>query len=286
MRATSAPSVYNTQPWSLTLQGDRLDLYADPGRQLTTLEPSGRQLTISCGAALCNARASLAAGGYDVRVDRSPDPGNTRHLARVTALGDARPQSRSRASTASPATLGLLDQFAGTRHTNRHPFSDDHVPAGVLARLTRAVAAEDGALVRVNTRERRSALAAVTQRARAQLHADPAYLAEARGWGLRRRGGADEVDGDGCILVVAGDDDDPSAWLRAGEALQRMLLEATRQGYAVDPMAQWVVTAADRNALRTGLAMTSIPQVVLRLGHAPVSLASRRRRLVDVLTEA
>ena len=174
VRATLAPSVYNTQPWSLTLQGDRLDLYADPGRQLTTLDPSGRQADhqLRCRPV----QRPRVTGRRRVRlpgVDRFPDPGNTRHLARVTALGDVLPQSRSRASTASPATLGLLDQFAGTRHTNRHPFSDDHVPAGVLARLTRAVAAEDGALVRANTRERRSALAAVTQRARAQLHADP-----------------------------------------------------------------------------------------------------------------
>ena len=65
MRATLAPSVHNTQPWRFVLSPDALEIHADRSRQLRVLDPRGRQMTLSCGCALFNARASLAAAGYD-----------------------------------------------------------------------------------------------------------------------------------------------------------------------------------------------------------------------------
>ena len=72
VRATYAPSVHNTQPWRLQLTGDRLNVYADRSRQLPVLDPSSRQLLISCGCAVMNARVSLAGAGAGVDVRRNP----------------------------------------------------------------------------------------------------------------------------------------------------------------------------------------------------------------------
>jgi hypothetical protein len=61
IRATLAPSVHNTQPWRLVIKGDELNIFADRSRQLQVLDPTTRQLLISCGCALFNARVSLRA---------------------------------------------------------------------------------------------------------------------------------------------------------------------------------------------------------------------------------
>jgi hypothetical protein len=57
MRATLAPSVHNTQPWRFVLAGDALEIHADPTRQLKVLDPTKRQMLISCGAR-CSTRGS------------------------------------------------------------------------------------------------------------------------------------------------------------------------------------------------------------------------------------
>ena len=55
-RATLAPSIHNTQPWRFRLGRHSLEMLADPDRQLRVIDPGGRQLMISCGCALFNAR--------------------------------------------------------------------------------------------------------------------------------------------------------------------------------------------------------------------------------------
>ncbi|HEX8768431.1 MAG TPA: hypothetical protein VF714_08680, partial [Jatrophihabitans sp.] len=64
VRATLAPSVHNTQPWRLVIGAGRLEIHGDFSRQLRLQDPTSRQLIISCGCALLNARVSLAADGY------------------------------------------------------------------------------------------------------------------------------------------------------------------------------------------------------------------------------
>src|SRR6266496_2383450 len=50
--AVWAPSVHNTQPWWFSADGQELRLHADARRQLRVADPRGREMMISCGAAL------------------------------------------------------------------------------------------------------------------------------------------------------------------------------------------------------------------------------------------
>ena len=92
-----APSVHNTQPWVFALFPDRLEVRADPSRQLTVLDPDGRELVESVGAALFNVRASLAASHVPVTVDR---------LASVLGPLVNGPRARSMTSKVSTASSG------------------------------------------------------------------------------------------------------------------------------------------------------------------------------------
>ena len=71
--ACRAPSVHNTQPWSWRSTPDGLDLLADPARALDASDPSGRNLVISCGAALHHAQVVAGALGWLAAVTRLPD---------------------------------------------------------------------------------------------------------------------------------------------------------------------------------------------------------------------
>src|SRR5690349_25066049 len=78
-----APSIHNTQPWRWVYRSGVLELYADRSRQLPALDPDGRSVLLSCGAALELARLGFAASGWRTEVDRLPDAGEPDLLARI-----------------------------------------------------------------------------------------------------------------------------------------------------------------------------------------------------------
>jgi nitroreductase len=310
VRATLAPSVHNTQPWRFVLTADRLEIYADWSRQLRVLDPTGRQLMISAGCALFNARVAMAAAGYDAVVERFPEPDQPDLLARISP-----PAARS-----DWVPIGALDAVVELRQTNRRRYSEDEVPAEVVHTLNSAANAEDSLLFHIREMPHRLITASLSQQADGMQNADPAYRAELRAWTSddpRRRDGVpamavphvdagsdDDIPirdfdtrGMGwlptatkssmrqCLLLLGTTEDNQLSWLRAGEALERMWLEATRLGYVGSPLTQVIEVPRTREMLRMELKLPLRPHVLLRIGRAPVTPASRRRRLVDVLTE-
>ena len=310
-RAALAPSVHNTQPWRFVVDHSELEIYADYARQLRVLDPTCRQLIISCGCALFNTRVSLAHQQYDAHVKILPDAASTELLATVTA---------------TPTTDGVVDPLAmydsvvELRRSNRRRFADEEVPIELVEALQEAAEAEGATLVHIHREEHRLALARLTQEAdRVQL-LDPAYRAELRAWTtdepLRRDGvqaaAVPHVDGNStdeipirdfdtrgsgqlpaqtrssrnqCLLLLGTDTDDVESWLAAGQALERVWLEIARRGYTASPLTQVVEIPVTRAGLRSELELTMQPHVLLRVGRAPATPASRRRRLSDVLLE-
>lgn len=309
VRAMLAPSVHNTQPWRFVVSTDSLELYVDRTRQLHVLDPRGRQLLISCGCALMNARVSLAAAGVGVQVERFPDPDNRDLLARIKPNG----------SVPLDHKLALLDQAIDERRTNRREFFDDPVPADVVDTLIGAAAGEGAELFVVTSEEHRIVVATLSQRADNIENSDPAYRAELRAWtsddpsrpdGVPAfavphvdAGAEDDIPirdfdtrGMGwlptrtrssmhqCLLLLGASGDGEQAWLASGEALERMLLEITRAGFAASPLTQAVEVTYTNELLRQQLNLGMHPHVLLRVGHAPETPRTRRRRLVDVIT--
>jgi hypothetical protein len=311
VRATLAPSVHNTQPWRFFINHGTLEIHANWSRKLRVLDPSGRQLMVSCGCALLNARVSLAASGFDAVVERLPDPAEPDLLARISLPDEA----------VDWLPLGVLDPVVELRQTNRRRFAEDAVPPQVVSSLVSAAHAEGAELVEITLPEHRLATARLSQQADREENADPAYRAELRAWTTddpRRRDGVpalavphldagahDDIpirdfdthgmgwlpiethpSMDQCLVLLGTLEDRPAAWLRAGEALERLLLELTRQGFAASPLTQVIEVPRTRALLRDELGLAMNPHVLLRIGRAAKTPASRRRRLVDVLTES
>src|SRR5438105_13745242 len=79
-----APSVNNTQPWRFSVNDHELCLHADAERKLAVADPDGREMLISCGAALFTVRLALRSLGYVPSVLVLPDPGDPLLVARVS----------------------------------------------------------------------------------------------------------------------------------------------------------------------------------------------------------
>ncbi|MEO9137752.1 MAG: hypothetical protein ABI345_01670 [Jatrophihabitans sp.] len=317
VRATLAPSVHNTQPWRFELGPQTLDIYSDSARRLGVLDTSGRQLLISCGSALFNARVSLAASGYDPIVHRLPDPARPSLVARLTVAPGG--PAAGAGTDAARAPLAALDAMVELRRTNRRRFETGVVPDDLVDLLEGAAAQESAVLFPIRSTDDRIATAVLSQRADRHQNADPAYRAELRAWTSNdpeREDGVptfavpssgpahDELPmrhfdatGSGelpaqtqssmnqCLVLLGTEQDTPDAWIAAGEGLERVLLEITRHGYSASPLTQVVETPSTRQALRKELHLAMHPHVLLRIGRADATPAPRRRRLVDMLRD-
>lgn len=87
------------------------------------------------------------------------------------------------------------------------------------------------------------------------------------------------------MLVLGTEVDAPPDWLRAGEALERVLLEIARYGYAAGPLMQALEVPETKAELSRALGLTFHPQFLLRVGRVTPVMATPRRDLDDLLDE-
>jgi hypothetical protein len=87
------------------------------------------------------------------------------------------------------------------------------------------------------------------------------------------------------VAVLHTPGDRPEDWLRAGEALMRVLLAAAADGYAASYLNQPLELPGLRQQLRDELRLAGWPQLILRLGHSTGALPPQapRRPPADLL---
>jgi len=305
--AVHAPSVQNTQPWRFKVAESAIELYCDSRRQLL-VDPDGREMLISCGAALYGLRLAIRSLGYLPVVDVLPRPGSPRLLARVT-LGAAGP-----VTAAEHQMLKALPR----RHTHRAAFVPDPLPAGLVAELQHDAMAERATLAIVAEGLTFQRLAEIVSAAARRLDVDPWAQAEMQYWSgnvagpardgvppqafpattttqpgrLRQRDfdlgrglGQLTTDGPGpaatAVLLTIGDD--PRDWLSAGQALHRLLLHAATRSVFASLYTQPLEHPIIRALIQDRLGLPGAPQMLLQLGVAHTTQATARRPPQDVI---
>ena len=309
--ACRAPSIHNSQPWRWRINGHTIELHADRTRHLRHADSDGRDLLLSCGAALHHLQVALAATGWLPHVHRLPDPDDPDHLATV----------RMSESVPDDGHLALAAAIP-RRRAERRALSSWEVPVQHLQTLAGAAQEHGALLVAATDAAARTQLLEAFEQAAVRQDPDPAYQAELASWAGRGDFSDDGVpaanilqlsppsdrtvrafpagavvDGPpeadprtaGELLVLASTSDDARSQLLTGEALSAVLLTATSTGLASCPLTQPLEVAQTRTALSDRLLRgTWIPQVVVRVGWLPLSLQplpeTPRRRLDDVLT--
>lgn len=303
--AVAAPSMHNTQPWRFRIAGTTVEVYRDRDRELPAEDPDRRMLFVSLGAAILNLRVAAAVRGYGASVrhlldQRRPD------LVAVVELGGA-----------VDPLLAVLGPSMIRRRTNRRPYTEERVPDQARAELDLAARIEGAQLQWLDRPSRRWWLRAATMDAKAADDEDTGRTAERRRW----VGGERTVDGvpfmalgprdvgsgpavrelsatvadatrpvgvfetEPQLAVLATRFDGPVEWLRAGQAMERVLLEATTRGLATSLLNQVIEHAELRWLINDPLGSWRRPQAIIRFGYGPSVPSTPRRPIADVLIE-
>ncbi|MFF3890085.1 Acg family FMN-binding oxidoreductase [Streptomyces sp. NPDC001914] len=309
--AIAAPSLHNTQPWVFRYSRDTavLGLFADLERALPRTDPENRGLLMGCGAALFNLRVAAAAAGLTPRVLLLPDPASAELLAEVHLSGTGPPGG----------TLAPLAPWIRRRHSSRFPFRDEEIPVATRDRLSEAARLEGAELFFPDPWHVRSILDLIRDADDSEA-LDPGVQAETVRWtrtepstvtpaadgipgeafGPRQRGTSAPVRDFAVGRPMPGRDsaaferkpniallgtarDEPMDWVRAGQALERILLQATADGLSASMTSQPLEWQDIRWAVRDPVSTMANVQMVIRLGYGPAGEASPRRPVADVL---
>ena len=309
--AVAAPSIHNTQPWRFRyLRRSRtFEVWADFERTMPHSDPDARGLHLSCGAALLNLRASIVDEGWDPETRLFPDLSDRALLASVRLAG----------RTNDEGGLGVLHPAIRRRHSSRFPFEERQIPEAVRAVLGAAARAEGAALTFPTSWHLWEVLELV-QEAEARNITDPGSDQDLARWtridapsvstaddgvphyafGPRKRGGkapvrdfagprqvagrdAADFERTPQLALLSSDRDRPEDWLRAGQAMERVLLLATREGLSSSFVTQPLEWTDLRWPLRDPMTGTGYTQVLLRLGYGPNGPSTPRRPVSEVL---
>jgi nitroreductase len=300
--ATRAPSVHNTQPWQFVVSPPRIEVHLDRERVLPIADPDAREAQLSCGAALLNLELALQAADRAVVTDLLPAPGVPDLLATVRVGGYR---------LASPELRSLATAI-GRRATNRRPFDERPVPL-IHRRLLSDAAHRTGAGLVLLETSKLDTFAGLLRRADHLQEEDPAFRTELLDWttgdaarrdgvphsagGPRPIGGnllklrqfhdasprvEREYEQEPLVAVLTSPGDTVLDRLRAGQALQRILLSATSAGLSASFLAQPIEVPYIRTALRNLLGRPHNPQTVLRIGYGHPPAPTPRRAVADV----
>lgn len=303
--AVRAPSPCNTQPWRFHVDGDRIDVFLDRDRVLGQADPDAMEARLSCGAAVFNVAITLRADGWSAGVRLTPDRTRADLLATVT-IGAAREPGVSERALAQAVKL---------RHTNRRPFLDRPVPVHAQRALV-AAARESGAhLDLIGPSARYDAVTALIRRAEHLQAVDERFQAELAYWtgrpdgwndGVPARAAGPPAEPDGALrlrphrgterLPARAYEQQPllaavltpsagaRAEVRAGMALQHVLLTATALGLSVSFLSQALEVPSTRAALADLFGAEGTVHALLRIGYGAPTAAVPRRPVAEVVS--
>ncbi|WP_406710127.1 Acg family FMN-binding oxidoreductase [Streptomyces edwardsiae] len=310
--AAAAPSMHNTQPWRFRyLRGGRvLEMRAAPGRVLPHSDPRQRALHLGCGAALLNLRVALVHEGWYPQARLRPDPADPGLLATVrpAALGTA------------GSGLAALYPAIHRRHSSRHPFDETRIPDRIRTALSDAADREEAMLTFPSPWHLEEVLD-LLEEAEARNLTDPGSSQDLAEWthlddtsspgtapdgvpgyafGPSKLGGkapmrdfagnrpvagraSARFEGTPQLAVLSTAHDRPEDWLRAGQAMERVLLLATLEGLSTSFASQALEWSDLRWPLRDPVSGIGHAQIVLRLGYGPEGPGTPRRPVPDIL---
>ena len=302
--AHRAPSIHNSQPWLLRALPDGVEVLEDVRRAVPASDPHGRDRLVSCGAAARNAQVAVARRGWEPRTELFPRGPDDPSLVRVVAGAPVRVSAETEE----------LYRAIWERHTHRRIFmaggQADDLPPGV----GQAVRGRGVRLAAV-PRHQRGRFAQLLWEAAQEQVADDERRAEIGRW-TRAEAAEDGVPGrshgnapfpvdsllvhtlrpkepapewmtdslaSGPVVVLLTDGDGRADWVRAGLALESLLLAVTAAGLVAAFLNQVVQQEGARAPLVTLLGEFGYAQAVLRIGVPLVDVpVTPRRPLTDV----
>ena len=303
--AVLAPSGHNTQPWAFHIVDGGVEVFADYSQRLPVVDPQDRELLMSVGAAITNFRVAAAHFGFHTTVWYDGRPEERIPVALISVEETCSPDQ----------TLADLFPAIQHRHTNRAPFDGSFLDPKAVSRLCDVVDRFSSTLRFILSHEKRRVAEMVETASRAQM-ARPAFRAEIADWirpdddqhtdglradtlgvppllaagaawflrqfnfgswqGRRERRLAETAE----VLLVVTAQDDRASLIRAGEALEFLLLTVVAVGLQYSFLNQPVEVEEMRDRIRALAGAKQPAQLLIRIGSAPtVARAMPRRQM-------
>lgn len=312
--AILAPSHWNSQPWRFEVEGPLIRLLADPQRSLPAIDPDGRAMRLSLGAALENLLVAARAWSLRPTVSYRPPSDRSGVVAEVAWSAGEAPRDRA------------LFHAIIERRTNR----DEYDGRGLFGenRAALSVQAMDGFRLHwIEDRDRIKTLGDLAHDAVHDSVLDHASQAECFAWtrfgdDARRRGDGVSVEAmalggpakwlagrylnpnswwlgqgagslgkqarkgvrsAGALVLLTTPTRREDAWLEGGQVYERLALKATQLGIAHQPIHALIQREQTRGELLTQFNATGEdPLMFLRLGHADRPRETERRAVALV----
>jgi hypothetical protein len=269
---------------------------------MLALDPDGRELMMSCGAALQHLILAIRAFGFAAIVQDLHDSNEPDLLARVRLAAPREPTPDDE----------LMFAFITQRHTHRGHFEERALPPELLLALQKEAEQEGASLYFAETPEQQEAIITLIKGGEIIRNLDPEVRRDVADWiaphgdrpdGIPARAlgignlishliplahrlvdnGPALAEKDGqlahnapVLAVLCTTEDGPQAWLEAGRALGRVLLRARAEDVWASFFSQPVQVDGAWHRLRHLVGESRSPQLVFRLGFAePVPATPR-----------
>ncbi|MCX6670242.1 MAG: nitroreductase family protein [Methanothrix sp.] len=298
--AILAPSSHNSQPWKFNLSGNVIRLFADRSGWLQVADADQRELHISLGCALENLLVAAEHFGYSYRVIYLPE--NEDSVASINLIPNGEP-------SLYPDTA--IFQAILTRHTNRLPYQSRPVPEGAIKTLQNRSAKEGVRIYLISDSGFKNKFCELVVSADQIQYSDVDYKSELGHWlgqgmmgptGIQAliaqmnvvlldvgpeqtRNDAELVNSTPVLGFIISEKNDREAQIRAGQAFERLWLEATAMNLSVHPMSQALEVPETKAKLAELLPGGYLQQAFL-LGFAePVAKHTPRRPLEEAFAK-
>ncbi|MEQ9562383.1 MAG: nitroreductase family protein [Woeseiaceae bacterium] len=308
--ATLAASSHNTQPWRFEVDSNSIALVPDFSRRCTAVDPDDHHLFASLGCAVENLLLAAEAAGlkgrlsYDAETprltvsfeqatpNRSPlfDAILTRQCTRTKF--DGRPLSTEQLRLLSEAGQGSeVSVLLLTNEQQKNEVAQYVARANTIQFADDAWATELRAWIRFCARDAIRTGDGLYGPVMGNPDVPPwlgkLFMRLAFSLKAQNRKDARSIQSSGAIAVIFSEKDDPRHWIEAGRCYQRLALQAA----ALDLPTAFINQPVEVTDLRPEFARYlgldgKRPDLVVRIGHGPLTQKSLRRPLDDVIVTA
>lgn len=295
--AILAPSTYNTQPWKFRVAPPEIHIFADPARRMVSCDADLRELFSSVGCALENLLIAAEHFGFAHTTELFPTSSDEWHVATVHLRPDGQ---------RSPHRAHLFDCIPA-RHTNHRRYSGKPISEDALDALRRVVVEPEVRLWLTADPALRQRADDLLVEADAHQFADPAFRRELLQWVSQGVFGSAWLMGKlgrlaartlhlsayavaeseplmnaSAFGVVATQTASRTAQVIAGQAFERVHLQATFLGLSLQPLNQVLqVPRVTAEFIRSFDLSLLTPRLVFRLGYAEPEAEHTPRRPLE-----
>ncbi len=294
--AILAPSSCNSQPWKFNLSGNGIRLFADRSRWLQVADADQRELYASLGCALENLLVAAEHFGYSYNVTYLPQ--NEDSIASINLIPNGE-------RSLHPDTA--IFRAIPARHTDRMPYLSRPVSDGAIKMLQNSSSATEGVFIYLTSdSEFKDRFRDLVVSADQIQYSDIDYKSELGHWlgqgmmgptGIQAliaqldvvlldvgpeqtRSDAELVNSAPVLGFIISDKNDREAQIRAGQAFERLWLEAVAMNLSIHPMRQVLEVPETKAKLEELLPQGYLQQAFL-LGFAKTAAKPTPRRPLE-----